>query len=360
MERASGATATGSTMATEAAGRAHGTSEAVPHLTSWPLPRPLRITLDGQEEIKALEGLRAQSCLLCATSPATPSTSGGCVPLTPPKQSRGIFFFPVAPKNPSWAKQAGAAATLSAQDCKAGGGRTPAHGSRVGQRPSESTPLGKHPPQAGSPAPWPKSVPRRKNRGVGGNGFFPEPLPPQQPFKTEGDPQRLSAHLPSYPPEHLHTRGHSPGHRGLTGLGLWVHKQTPRSLCEEKIQTLNQPELPDHAASTNPPALVTAPHPKPRTPRPCPRGAQPHSTPPLWVLTLVTLLLTLLMLQTPLLLLGMVVMRMGVLRSPRVTSTRGARCTQGLPQPDRLSPTHGEWLRPDCLAAAHILPQRWH
>lgn len=168
--------------------------------------------------------------------------------------------------------------------------------------------------------------------------------------------KQRKTHLPSYPPEHLHTWGHSPGTRGLTGLGLWVHKQTPRSLCEEKTQTLNQPEL----ASTNPPALVTAPHPKPRTPRPCPRGAQPHSTPPLWALTLVTLLLTLLMLQTPLPLLGMVVMRMGVLRSPRVTSTRGARRTQGLPQPGRLSPTPGEWLQLGCLAAACILPQRWH
>lgn len=50
---------------------------------------------------------------------------------------------------------------------------------------------------------------------------------------------------------------------------------------------------------------------------------------------------------------------MGVLRSPRVTSARGARGMQGLPQPGSLSPAPGERLRPGCLAAARILPQRW-
>lgn len=74
---------------------------------------------------------------------------------------------------------------------------------------------------------------------------------------------------------------------------------------------------------------------------------------------MVTLLLMLLMLQTLLTLLGTVVMRMGVLRSPRVTSARGSRGMRGLLQPGMLSPAPRERLLPGCLAAARILPQRW-
>ena len=82
------------------------------------------------------------------------------------------------------------------------------------------------------------------------------------------------------------------------------------------------------------------------------------ATQPFWALTLVTLLL---MLEKLLTLLGTVVMRIGVLRSPRVTSTRGMRGTQGLPQPQpgRFSYTPGERLWTGCLAAARTLPQQW-
>lgn len=78
----------------------------------------------------------------------------------------------------------------------------------------------------------------------------------------------------------------------------------------------------------------------------------------LGTLTLTTLLLMLQML----LLLGMVVMRMGVLLSPRVSSAKEATGTRGLLQPGRLSPafTAGERLRlrPGCLPAVCILPQQ--
>lgn len=60
-----------------------------------------------------------------------------------------------------------------------------------------------------------------------------------------------------------------------------------------------------------------------------------------WALTLVTLLLTLLMLQMLLTLLGMVVMRMGALRRPRVTSARGARGMWDLIQPTGSAPQLG-------------------
>lgn len=87
-------------------GACRATSDAALQLTSRLLPRPCarapRITLDGQEQIKALEGLRAWGCLLCAPSPATPSTWGAPHPALPPKQSRRIFssFFQSYPRIP--------------------------------------------------------------------------------------------------------------------------------------------------------------------------------------------------------------------------------------------------------------------
>lgn len=73
-------------------------------------------------------------------------------------------------------------------------------------------------------------------------------------------------------------------------------------------------------------------------------------------------LTTLLLMQMLLLPLGMVVMRMGVLLSPRVSSAKEATGTRGLLQPGRLSPAlmAGERLRPlpGCLPAVCILPRQ--
>lgn len=186
---------------------------------------------------------------------------------------------------------------------------------------------------------------------------------PKRYLKQRENHRRFPAHFPSTCPKCLHTQRHSP--EGSCGCGfmcrpwaLFEHtkktQQNNTKINPRKPQN-QKPELLDCAASTNSPTLFTVPHPKPRTPRPCPSGAQPHSTQSLWALTLMTLLLTLLMLQTPLPLLGMVVMRMGVLRSPRVTSAGGVGGMQDLCQPSRLSPAPGERLWPDCCTH----PDQW-
>lgn len=70
-----------------------------------------------------------------------------------------------------------------------------------------------------------------------------------------------------------------------------------------------------------------------------------HPTPrALSTLTLTTLLLVV-MLQMPPVLLGMAVMRMGVLLSPRVSSAKEAVGTREALQPDRLSPVPADGER---------------
>lgn len=74
------------------------------------------------------------------------------------------------------------------------------------------------------------------------------------------------------------------------------------------------------------------------------RGSSHPSPRALSALTLTTLLLVL-MLQMPPVLLGMAVMRMGVLLSPRVSSAKEAAGTRGALQPDRLSPVPADGER---------------
>lgn len=141
-------------------------------------------------------------------------------------------------------------------------------------------------------------------------------------------------------------------------LGLYLHAQTLGSPLAVKKKKKNQPEPLDCAASTR---LPHSGHCSQAQDLPAHAQCSPTAPSPSGALTLVTLLVTLLTLQTLPPLLGMVVTRIGVLRSPRVTSARGVRGMWGLsqPQPSRLSPAPGDRLRPGCLAAARILPQRW-
>lgn len=182
-----------------------------------------------------------------------------------------------------------------------------------------------------------------------GNGFFPEPLPSLKVFKSEGNPQKTPCPPLPTPPKCLGTWWHSPECRGL----MWgcatthkIHDLLMKKPYQNKSTNQNQTEPLERAAYTN--SLAPGPHPKPWSCQAMARwGTAPQTR---WALTLVTLLLTVLMLQMLLTLLGMVVIRMGVLRRPRVTSAREARGVWGLTQPTDSAPQ----LRSGSGCATHL------